>query len=110
MVTADIHQIGDDDERSLSLGVEGGIRVSESSHLALRLGYSEPLSGWDLFSQGFSWEQGVYAAGATLNLFAIRLDAVIQTGFDNIMALLDPTHGGVGEESIRGNISCTIRM
>lgn len=110
LVTADLHRIGDDEARSLSLGLEGGFRLSESDHLSLRFGYSEFMKDWDLFNKGFSWDQGVYAVGATVSIASLRFDAVMQTGLDNILAVLGMYDGGLADESLRGNISCTIRM
>ncbi len=98
LLAADIHDLGDDDIRALSLGMEINLRFLEYVQLAVRTGYQEALENWDELLFGISPQDGDYTLGMGLILPFIKVDGSVTVPAEVIAYTLDPDDVYVGDQ------------
>jgi hypothetical protein len=91
VAAADVHNLGDDERRTFSLGFETNFRFLNFAQLALRTGYQQPLEQLDDLLFGLEPREGKISAGAGVVLPFIKVDASASIP---TLALLDPEHEG----------------
>ena len=97
IVAADGHNLGDDDNRTLLLGMETNLRFLEYVQLAVRFGYQEDIPQWDDLVYGLSLKDGKYTVGIGAVLPFVKIDAALALPAESLMYQMNPVGDYTGD-------------
>lgn len=100
----DIHDLGDDSERTIHLGSEFNLRFFEYMQFALRAGYQEDLEELDEMLFGLSMIEGDYTLGIGTVLPFLKIDGAVSVPGEHLMYMMDP-EGSHDPQSLTGQIT-----
>jgi len=104
LLAADLKNIGNNDNRTLNLGLEGSLLFSNRVSLAIQLGYNQPLPDLNSILSLDSNEDGVYSAGVSSDLLFMTFNAAVILPYQVLESVFDNSTGSVSG-SVAGIIS-----
>ncbi len=96
-LAADVHDLGDDDNRIFAMGSETNLRLFEYMQLAIRLGYQQEIEEIDDLLFGISMVEGDYSVGIGAILPFMKFDAAATIPAEAIIQMIDSEDSYTGD-------------
>ncbi|MGM0431832.1 MAG: hypothetical protein ACQEQU_03895 [Spirochaetota bacterium] len=97
VAAVDVHNLGDNADRLLSMGVEANLRFIDFAQLALRLGFQQEVTEWRDIMYGPQLTEGDYTVGAGVVLPFVKIDASTRVPATALAYALEPSGAYEGD-------------